>query len=160
MAVVTLDFGSKVDMLNKDELREALIEDARERAKITGVKQFRMWLNGGTVGMGGLNFTTTGNPPQGPAQGYIWMVMNLGIELSAAAALKIYLNSGLAAAGSNRLIASVGTGSAVPTFPFSKGQFPLFAGDTVTFVVGSNAIESIFMTGIEIPAERIGELLL
>ena len=159
MGKVILDFGTEVDMLNKTELQEALAEDARVRALITGVKQFRLWLNGGTPGMNAASFTMSGTPPQGPAQGFIWMVMNVGAELSASGALRMFLNSGSNAAGGNRLVGATGSGSAFPTISFSKGQCPWFAGDSFTFTTGA-LINDLFITGIEIPAERIGELLL
>ena len=158
MSKIVLDFGTEVDMLNKTELQEALAEDARLRALTAGVKQFRMFINSAQLGV--TSFSLSGNPPQGPASGFTWMIMNIGAELSAAAGLRVYLSSGANAAGGNRLVAASGTGSANVAFQFSKGQFPVYAGEALTFVVGSNLIQSIFMTGIEIPAERIGELLL
>lgn len=163
--LTTLDFGQQVDLLNKQELADALADDARLRSIVAGVKQGEMWINSGAPGMGTTFYTSTGAVPQCPAAGYLWAVMNLGVELSAASNLRLYKSANPQTStqvGNGRGIATTTASQGLQNFPFSKGQFTLKTGDVFTLVPVTGAINilSIFMAYIEIPAERQGELWL
>lgn len=173
MAKVVLDFGTTVDMLNKDELQEALAEDARLRALVTGVKPFEVFLNSAQItaltppGATANVITTSGGMFQAPASGYVWAVMLTGWEVSGAGTnVRLYkgswANASATANGTGRLVASnTGTPNAA-SFLFSKGQLMMKAGDQLTFVcvTAAQTLLGIYYAGIEIPAERVGELLL
>lgn len=166
MAVFTLDLGRPVDMLTKSELEEALAADAQLRAVVAGVKTVETLFNINQIGASQFLFTT---PPGMVAPGYIWSVMNIGLELAASSQVRVY--KGIPALSGSPAITPTGTGRVVdtmtsfvtPSSQFSKGQLILRGGDQLTFVSTTPAsafILSVFMVSIEIPAERIGELLI
>jgi hypothetical protein len=156
--LMTLELGSTVDLLNHGELRDALREDAELRAAVVGVKPMDKFFGLNVIGAAVQAFST---PPGMVAAGYMWAVMNCGIELSAAGVTRIYKGvPGQFAAGFGRFVtqtASTATNSA----SFSKGQLMVRTEDQLTFQVpGAGNILSVFISAIEIPAERVGELLL
>jgi hypothetical protein len=158
MALTTIDFGQKVDLLNKNELREALAEDARIRAAVKGVKPVDKFFNLGQIGAAQTVFST---PAGMVSSGYIWAVMNVGWELSAAGVARIYKGIPSAyAAGVGRFV-SQGASTTTSNVSFSKGQLMLRSEDQLTVEqVAAVNILSVFISAIEIPAERVGELLL
>jgi hypothetical protein len=159
MAKVTLDFGQTWDILTKHELSEALAEDARLRAIVAGVKPVEMFLGTGILGAAATIFSTSGGSPQAPANGYLWAVMQIAVDLSASAALNVYKGTPAAAAAGSRPVMHNGNAN-VQIGSFSKGQVWMRPGDQFTFIPASGNLLSIFMTAIEVPAERVGELLI
>lgn len=162
MAVFTLDLGRPVDMLTKSELEEALAADAQLRAVVAGVKSVDVFFNTNQIGAGQTIFTT---PPGMVASGYVWSVMNMGMELSASSTVRVYKGippSGTGAPNGLGRMVDVMTNFITPNAQLSKGQLILRAGDQLTFFppTGPPNILSLFITAIEIPAERIGELLI
>lgn len=163
MAKFVLELGSKVDLLTKEEVSEALAEDAAIRAAITGVKTVDQFWNLGGIGAPGSNNFAT--PVNMVASGLVWAVLNIGFELSAAAVVRVYKGTATWATpgtpiGAGRL---VGTAASLitPSVQFAKGQCMLRGGDQLSFVVpGAPLLLSAFLTATEIPAERVGELLL
>lgn len=164
-----IDFGAKVDMLTKDELAEALAEDARLRAVVTGVKAGELWLNTSSLqGQGTVVATLGGGSPQAPAQGFVWAVMNIGLELATSSQVRVYKGvpshyavGAVAPDGSGRLVTTMQS-FITPSAQFSKGQLTMKAADYLTLVAvtGGSNILSVFLSYIEVPAERQGELWL
>lgn len=153
-----LDFQSEIETLNKTELADAL-EDARLRAVVSGVKLSRPFWNVGAIGANAASFQTPVNMVQ---SGYVWTIMAIGIELSASAAVRAYYgNYSGTINGANRLAATWGANTAASWNSFSKGQLMLPAGEQITLVpAAAQFILSVQLVAIEIPAERIGELLI
>lgn len=155
----TLDFGKQIDMLTKGEFEDALAEDAKIRAIITGVKPVEVFIPTSIIGPGVAVYSTSGNPPVAPASGYIWAVMAVGLDLSAGSALNVYKGTPSAVGqGGRAVIHNASTNVQLATF--SKGQLWIRPGDQLTFIVAAASILSVFMNVIEIPAERVGELLI
>lgn len=162
MAVFTLDLGRQVDMLTKSELEEALAADAQLRAVIAGVKSTSVFYNSQQTASATI-FTT---PPQmGPAAGRVWSVMNIGLELQASVQVRVYKGvvppAQFSPTGFGRVVGFM-TAAFTPFLTYSKGQLILNTGDQLSFVTPSTGtpILSMYLTAIEIPAERIGELLI
>jgi hypothetical protein len=153
------DFGERLDLLTKDELTAALREDALIRAAVVGVKVARPWFNLGAIGPAASSFTTPANMVN---SGYTWSIMSAGAELSANAFMRVtYGRSSGAIDGSNRVAAGWTTNTGISWQSFSKGQLILQAGEQLVFTpAGAVTILSLALAAIEIPAERIGELLL
>ena len=158
--LTTLDFGTSVDLLNKQELEEALAEDARLRAIVAGVKPVEVFINLGTIGANATIFSTTGTPPQAPTSGYIWAIMSLGAELSAGAVFNVYKGTPAAVATGGGKPVFRGASANVQVGNFAKGQIWLRPNDQLTFIPGSGNILSVYFVAIEVPAERVGELLI
>lgn len=158
MAKVVLDFGTTVDMLNKSELQEALAEDARLRSIVAGVKAAEYWANLGTIGANQATFTT---PVNLIGAGYAWAVMAAGLEPSVAGGVKVIKQNYTGSInGGNRVVGQLNNVASVSYATWSKGQLILRAGDVLTFAPASGNVLSLWLAAIEIPAERIGELLL
>lgn len=159
--LVTLDFGSQVDLLNKRELQDALREDAALRSVLTGIKGAEAFYPLSVINPGaavGLAVFTT--PASMVGSGYTWAIMNVGFELSVAAQVRIW-RQGFSGTtnGANRFVTQTGstvTGNA----SFSKGQCTVRGGELLTFqALGAALILSVFISAIEAPAERFGEVL-
>jgi hypothetical protein len=155
-----LDFGESLDLLTKDELAAALHEDAALRRAIVGVKTVEFFNNAGQIGASVNTYTF----PPSPASGYVWAVMNLGFELSAAGVTRVYKAGGgvplSTPIGGNRFAGQTAS-TIANSLTFSKGQLMLRSGDQLVFLVpGAGFLLSAFMSAIEVPAERIGELLI
>src|SRR5690348_5278178 len=104
MAKFVLDFGSTVDMLTHDELRAALAEDARLRTDLAGVRSMDQNFNINQIGASQFLFTT----PAGMVQsGYVWSVMNIGVELAASSQVRVY--KGIPALSGSPAITPTGT---------------------------------------------------
>ena len=162
MALLTLDFGQQVDILNKRELEDALRQDAALRSVIMGVKYEEAFYNVGVIGASAGFFAT---PVNMVAAGLMWAVMNIGLELSASQASRIYKGAfpvgttPTVGAGQLRMSSNAGA-STTPNFPYSKGQLSLRHGEQLTIIPsGSANILTVFITAISIPSERFGELL-
>lgn len=155
MAKFILDFGREVDILTKGELDQSLA-DAQQRAIVAGVKAARFWANSGTIGAAQVSYST---PPL-VASGYVWAIMNIGVEMSASANCLVYLMGGANAAGGNRFVGIMPTGGSSRSLAYSKGQLMLNTGEFLTIAPASGNILSVFISAIEVPAERAGELLL
>jgi hypothetical protein len=158
MGLVKLDFGERIDVLNQRELRDALREDAELRRAVSGVKPVERWFGLAQIGAAQTVFST---PPGMVAAGYMWAVMNVGWELSAAGVARIYKGvPSFYAAGFGRFVTQ-GASTTTSNAQFSKGQLMLRAEDQLTVEqVAAVNILSVYITAIEIPAERVGELLL
>jgi hypothetical protein len=168
MAVFELHAGGRMETVTPHELQRALQDqDARLRADLSGVKWGEMFINSGAPGMGAQTFSTQGQPPQSPSNGYVWAIMTLGLELSVASQLRVYKGNPpfggpgtVAPAGNGHLVTTLSS-FITPSGQFSKGQFVLRAGDTFTAVmVTAGAILSIYAAYIEVPAEQQGKLWL
>lgn len=158
MAKVVLDFGTEIDMLSKGELQEALAEDARLRSIVAGVKSAEFWANAGVIGAAQATYTT---PVNMIGNGYVWAIMAAGCEPSAAGGVKVIKqNYSGSVNGFNRVVGQLNNVASVSYASWSKGQLMLRAGDVLTFAPASGNVLSVWLSAIEIPAERIGELLL
>lgn len=158
MALTTLDFGTQVDLLNDGELREALAEDRRLRAEIRGIRNPEFFVPTGTIGAGNTTYTT---PVSMVSGGEMWAVMNIGCEQASSAAFRVYkgVPPGVAS-GFGRFFGQAPNASTTPQLTYSKGQFPLRAGDQLTIISASTALLSVLIVAIAVPAERYGELLI
>jgi hypothetical protein len=160
MSLAKIDFGETVDLLNKSELRDALREDAALRRAVSGVKSMDFFYNAAAIGANVNTYTI----PAAPAGGYMWAVMNIGFELSAAGVTRLYKEGGAVPSatpiGGGRFVGQTAS-TIANSLTFSKGQLILRNGEhLIAFAPGAGFVLSVFMTVIEIPAERIGELLL
>lgn len=167
--LATLHVGGQIETTTPAELHKALTDqDARLRADLSGVKQAEFFINSGTAGMGTQLFTTSGQPPQSPTQGYVWAIMALGFELALSSQVRIYKGqpASMTAAsfvptGAGRLVTTCAS-FITPSAQFSKGQLTLKAADQMTFVgvtAGANFL-SVWCSYIEVPAEQQGKLWL
>lgn len=154
-----LDLGRPVDVLTKDELAEALAEDARLRSTLAGVKPQEVFIPSGLIPAVAGPFTTSGAVPQCPANGYIWAVMQIGCDLSASAALNIYKATAATIGQGGKPVVHNGA-AGVQTASFAKGQLWLRPGEQLTFSPATGFLLSAFIVAIEVPAERVGELLI
>lgn len=170
-----MDIGAGIDTVTPGELQQALLDqDARVAETLRGVKYGEVFINATTIGATVQQFSTTGGPPQSPAAGFVWSIMNIGVETSSSQALRVWkqipggLISGTSGvysnAGSGRLVGTVPTSSSAvgaDTITYSKGQLILRAGDVLSFAAASTAnLLSIYWAYFEVPAERIGEFIL
>jgi hypothetical protein len=174
MARWIFGLGNAFETLTKPELSDALAAqyDLETRTLLRGVKPFDLFLNlnqinalvpaGGTANV----ITLSGGMSQSPPSGFVWAVMNVGYEASGSTNLRIYKGAWPGASstlsGQGRLVAAnTGTPQA-GNLQFSKGQFMLKSGDAPSFLTVTPAMTllSLFISGIECPAERVGELLL
>src|SRR5580693_4209665 len=160
MGLAKLDFGETVDLLDKSELRDALREDAALRRAVSGVKSMDYFYNASQIGANVNTYTI----PASPAGGYMWAVMNIGFELSAAGVTRLYKEgAGVPLStpiGGSRFVGQTAS-TIANSLSFSKGQLMLRNGEhLIGLAPGAGFILSVFMTVIELPAERIGELLL
>jgi hypothetical protein len=162
MMLTTLDIGSKIDILNQHEMREVMRDaqraDAELRAALVGVKPMDKFYGVNVIGAAVQAFTT---PNSMVAAGYMWAVMNMGFELSAAGVTRVYKGSPPQfALGSGRFVGQTAS-TATNSLTFSKGQLMLRTEDVLTIQVpGAGNLLSVFISAIEVPAERVGELLL
>lgn len=167
--LATLHVGGQIETTTPAELHKALTDqDARLRADVSGVKQAEFFVNSGAPGMGAVVYTSTGQPPQSPTQGFIWAIMAMGFELALASQVRVYKGApagiavgALTPIGSGRLVTTCAN-FITPSAQFSKGQFTLKAGDQFTLVTptASANILSIWCSYIEVPAEQQGKLWL
>lgn len=159
----TLDFGQTWDLLTPGEMQSILAEqDTANRAIYAGVKTVEQFFNINQIGAAQTIYST---PAGMVPSGFVWAIMNIGMELSAASSVRVYKGipqSGTAAPTGLGRVAGVLTNFVTPNGQFSKGQLMLRAGDQLTFFppTGPPNILSVFIVAIEVPAERIGELLL
>jgi hypothetical protein len=157
-----LDFGQTVDLLSPHEMSDLLLDqDTRNRASYAGVKVVNQFYNLGQTGGASQVFTTPANLP---ASGRVWSVMNVGLELAVASAVRIFKGvvPGAAPIGNARVVGFIPAANIVQAGQFSKGQIILNTSDQLTFYAPVNLafILSVYLTAIELPAEKIGELLL
>jgi hypothetical protein len=146
--------------------RALLDQDARNRATIAGIKHHEFWVNAGKIN--GVNpYTLDGSNT--PASGWSWLVMLIGCEQSVSANTRVYkqtpqLGAANAPIGFGRFVGLVGTAGSsgvVGNLQMAKGQCILNGGgDTLTFVAQTGTVLSIYLSAIQCPTERIGELLL
>lgn len=162
---VLIKAGAEIDVPTRDELREDIhgavrVQSELERAWVRGVKPMRTSAPWGS-----------GNAYVSPPvpQGYCWVLMLAGVTLGASDQLQVFVNSDNTTItnGQGNIIYGPTTNSAGATFPvsqaatFPKGAVVLFTGDTFSLkAVGGQQINRVFWAVIELPAERIGELLI
>lgn len=172
VSVFGLQVGGHIETTTPAELHKALTDqDARLRADLSGVKHGELWLNGPAAGITGLGTqvcTFGGGPPQAPAGGYLWAIMNIGVELALASQVRIYKGQpahyavgGFAPDGSGRVVATM-SNFITPSFQFSKGQLKMRAGEFITLigVTAAANILNVFISYIEVPEEQQGKLWL
>lgn len=167
MAVFELHAGGRMETVTPKELRHELAaQDVRLRADLSGVKWGEMFLTSGVIG-GVQAFSSSGALSQTPGAGYIWTVMNLGLELSVSSQVRVYKGvppfagpGTVTPSGNGRLVDTLAS-FVTPSGQFSKGQFVLRAGDQFTLVmVTAGSILSVYLSYIEVPAEQQGKLWL
>jgi hypothetical protein len=168
MGRFALQMGGHIDTTTPAELDRALRDqDVRLRADVGGVKWGELFLSSGIIGAGVQLFTSSGGMPQTPGAGFLWAVMNVGVELSVASQVRLYKGappfSGpgtTAPVGNGRLVTTMAN-FITPSAQFSKGQFTLKAQDQFTlFMVTAGSILSIYVCYIEVPIEQQGKLWL
>jgi hypothetical protein len=170
MGLVTFRPGESFENLTRPELEQSLraqYEMTREE-KLRGVKDGDCNINVGVIGASQLVYSTPGTSPYGPAAGFVWAVMNIGIEVAANGNVRLYkqvpaLGTGSAPTGSGRYIGLIGTpGSSgiVANLTMPKGMCTLKNGDQLTLVspTAGAFLLSIFISYIQVPAEKRGEL--
>ena len=172
MGMFALHAGGHIETTTPKELHHALLDqDARLMADVAGVKWGEVFLNSAMIAPqlapSGQVFTSSGNMSQTPGAGYLWAVMNVGLELSVASQIRLYKGSPafigpgtFTPAGNGRLITTFAN-FVTPSGQFSKGQFTLKAGDQFTAVmVTAGTILGVYWTYIEVPIEQQGKLWL
>jgi len=167
MGRFALSVGSHIETTTPAELERALRDqDTRLRADVSGVKWGEGFIQSGSIPAAQQFFS----PPAGqntPAAGYLWAVMEIGLELSASSQVRLYKGSPnfagpgtVAPSGNGRLIATMAS-FVTPSAQFSKGQFTLKADDQWTVImVTAGTILSIYYSYIEVPIEQQGKLWL
>lgn len=178
MAKFIFQVGQPFETLTKPELSEALAAEFDRQTAVTvrGIKNGEMFLNLAQIQQLGLAapgsapsvnvLSTPGTAGFTPGNGFVWAVMNIAWEVSAASNVRIYK-------GAPPGLSNTPTGIARPVFAntgtpqvanstFSKGQLMMRSGDQLTFVTVTNTafFLSMFVSYIQCPAERVGELLL
>lgn len=166
MGIFALHMGGHIETTTPKELHHALLDqDARLMADVAGVKWGEFFIQSQQIG-GTQTYTNT--PGQySPSSGYLWAVMNVGIELSVSSQVRLYKGApqfntagGVTPAGNGRLINTFAS-FVTPSGQFSKGQFTLKGNDQWTLVmVTAGTILSVYMSYIEVPIEKQGELWL
>lgn len=108
---------------------------------------------------GSAQYTIDGTFPFGPRQGRAWIVLNMGGELSAASFVHVYKGV-VGAVGANKIVGHVTTNnSAVWSLQYAKGQLTLHNGQPLTWVSSTTNLMSVYMTGVDLPANRIAEFI-
>jgi hypothetical protein len=170
MAIFPIVPGASIETLTRPEARQLLRSEYEitRREKLLGVKEGDCWINAGTIGASALVYSTAGASPQCPANGFVWAVMNIGIEVAASGNVRLYkgvpaLGAANAPIGGGRYVALLGqpgNSGVVTNTTFAKGVLTLKNGDQLTFVsqTAGAFLLSIFMSYIEVPAEKRGEL--
>jgi hypothetical protein len=101
-----------------------------------------------------------GTYPNGPRPGNSWIIYTIGLEISASAVVQIYKGSYTGTSGQDRLLVSgQGVSAAHQSFSLAKGQGVIRNGDPLSIVPGSGTVNSVFMTGIELPTARVAEFI-
>jgi len=178
MATFRFQLGESFETLTKPEMAAVLAAEADRQmmVQLRGVKdgdiflnlmQIQQVANQANTQTASVNvLSLPGVPPYSPTAGFVWAVMTVGWELSAASNVRIYKGAppGLSntLAGIGRLMfGNTGTPSAAAQ-QFSKGQAMMKSGDQLTFVTVTPAafFLSLYVAYIQCPAERVGELLL
>ena len=166
MGKFALSVGSHIETTTPGELDRALRDqDIRLRADVSGVKWGELFIPSGVIA-GAQSFTNA--PSQySPSAGYLWAVMDVGLELSLSSQVRIYKGvppfagpGSIAPSGNGRVVATLSS-FVTPSGQFSKGQFTLKAGDQFTLVMTTaGSILSVYMSYIEVPIEQQGKLWL
>jgi hypothetical protein len=166
MGIFALNVGGHIETTTPKELHSALLDqDARLMADVAGVKWGELFIPSGVIA-GAQTFSN--QPGQySPSSGYLWAVMNVGLELSVSSQVRVYKGQpafnapgGITPSGNGRLITTAAS-FVTPSAQFSKGQFTLKGNDNWTLVmVTAGSILSIYMAYIEVPIEKQGELWL
>jgi hypothetical protein len=128
--------------------------DALQREKARGIKDLHRDTN--LITPAATRVTVTDSIA--PSAGYKWVVRMLGVTLASAGVLQAYITSDQNAtqATSRRLVASLVSAQwQVTTFP--SGACVLNEMEGLLIVAGQNIV-SYFLSGWEVPAERISEL--
>lgn len=164
--LATLHVGGTIETTTPAELHKALTDqDARLRADVSGVKQGEIFIPSGVIA--GAQTFTNANGQYAPAAGFVWAVMNIGLELSVSSQVRLYKGQPAFAgpgtitpSGNGRVIDTLSS-FVTPSGQFSKGQFTLKGGDQWTAVmVTAGSILSIYLAYIEVPIEQQGKLWL
>jgi hypothetical protein len=170
MAVFPFVPGGSIETLTRPEAQQLLRAEyeVTRIEKLRGVKEGDCWINAGTIGASTLVYSTSGASPQCPANGFVWAVTNIGLEVAANGNVRLYkgvpaLGTASAPLGGGRyvtLIGTAGSSGVVANQFFSKGQLTLKNGDQLTFAspTAGAFLLSIFISYIEVPAEKRGEL--
>ena len=162
MPAVTIQGGMKVEIPNREEIREDMntMWDQRERVAARGLKPLRF------IGVPPVPATQVGtgtsfNIPYGPLPGYTWNVRLVAAQFGTAASLLAGVGFG---EGDTKipLIAEVNTASLTfPVATFSSGQMFLNGGETLALWASATVTLVAFgLFVIESPAERPGPLII
>lgn len=178
MARFIFQVGQPFETLTKPELAEALEAESDRQIAVSlrGVKPQEIFLNLAQIQqLGGASpgsaasvnvLALPGTAGFTPGNGFVWAVMTVGVELTGASNIRIYKGAppGLTSTptGIGRLLfANTGTPTAAAA-NFSKGQAMLRSGEQLTILTVTNTqfFLSVYISAIQCPAERVGELLL
>lgn len=178
MARWIFQVGQPFETLTQPELAAALEAEADRQTAVTvrGVKPGEIFLNLAQIQQLGLAqpgsapsvnvLSLPGTAGYTPGNGFVWALMNVAWETSAASNVRLYKGAppGISntPAGIGRPVyANTGTPQMANT-TFSKGQLMMRSGEQLTFVTVTPTafFLSVFVSYIQCPAERVGELLL
>jgi len=165
MPQVIIQAGAKIHIPDGDEMRgylkQALIEDERDREHLRAVKWLRAPLVLGTPKSSAVTAGANFGSVSGPEQGYSWSIMRLfaqGLtEASTPDIINIFSNDGLTAG--SYLWQLNGNSNAAT---FGKGHLVIHGGETLNFTsVGTFSATGTITLGAnvwEVPTERLGIL--
>lgn len=166
MGIFAIQAGGHIETTTPAELHKALVgQDERLMADVAGVKWGELFIPSNVIN-GAQSYTNS--PSQySPSSGFLWAVMNVGLELSVGSQVRLYKGAPFFAgpgtttpSGNGRVIATLSS-FITPSGQFSKGQFTLKGNEQWTLVmVTGGSILSIYMSYIEVPITMQGKLWL
>jgi hypothetical protein len=146
---VRLDFGAEVDLLNADELDASLERwSGNWLARAQGVKYMRYTnpspqLTQGAVLLGG------------PRQGYAWDLKLVSVNVSAAAAVTVWLGE-----GQQYAIGSAQAAAAGPViFTWGSHAAVIPGGTQIALATSAGTLSNVLRTAVEVPQEMLGKLI-
>lgn len=163
MPKTVLNIGETLDMVNKQELHDTLLDaqavflERQEAAAVRGIKYFRLPFMYATPSGSAVTLGLT-QPTAGPAQGFAWSIRRLAA-------------GGLTTGGSPDVLNIYRNGTATPVvwqlngnnfaYTFGKMELILLPGETL--IANGTAITAtgqITLSGdaVEVPAEMLGKL--
>jgi len=162
MPAVTIQGGMKVEIPNREEIRQDFSDmwDQRERVAAKGLKPMR-FIGVPPVPATQIGTGTSFNIPYAPEPGYTWNIRIVAAQLGTAASLFGGIGFG---EGDTKvpLIATVSTASLTfPVTTFSSGQMFLNGGETLALWASATVTLTAFgLWVIQSPAERPGPLII
>jgi hypothetical protein len=165
MPKLRIQAGAEIFVPNEEEMRgavkQALIEDERQRQHLRGIKWLRAPLVYATPAGSAVQGGAAHGSVSGPEQGYAWSITKLWVtgltEASTPDIINIYYGDQL---NNTTYLWQLNGNSNAATF--GKGQMVILGGETLNFAnVGTfNATGTIILGASvwEVPQERLGVL--